>query len=409
MITERRLDDALATGHMADRPADMYAMLHAGAAHVVFSEFWNAPVLFRYADVMEALRTHDRFSSRGRVVNHLRKAFPVEADGSLRPLADHYSAGLINSDPPDHTRLRRIIRTAFTSSALDRLRPEVTAICDELLDAAAQMGTVDFVRTVAFQLPVTVIATLMGIPVDMRLQFKAWSVGIAEFMSTPNPTLEVMRRSQHALLELRAYFATVFEARRKAPGEDLISLLVLAQDDGTMLTEEELQSTCVTLLIGGHETTTSLLASAAWHIGRAPDVRRALIDQPDLISGAVEEFLRYESPFQRILRVVATPTEFAGEVLAEGDTVVLLLGAANRDPAVFPDPDRLDLRRSPNKHVAFGYGIHHCLGAALARLEAPILLGALLNRFPDYACLTMEPEWHDGMVRSIRKLDVALR
>ena len=278
-------------------------------------------------------------------------------------------------------------------------------ICTDLIARLRDLGTTDFVAEFAFQLPVTVIAEMLGVPHAMRDQFKEWSVRIVEFMASPNPPVEAMRRSQAALLELRAYFSSVFEERRRQPGEDVISILVNARESGDKLTEEELLSTCVTLLIGGHETTTSLLASSLWLIGNHPGLRDDLILHPELMPSAVEEFLRVQPPFHRILRVVSSDIEFADTRLNEGQTIVLLLGAANRDGAQFPDPDCIDIRRSPNKHVSFGYGMHHCLGAGLARIEAPASLGHLLRAFPEFEC-EPNPQWHDGMVRSIKRLHV---
>jgi len=399
------LESAISSGALCRDPAPVYAELHAGGERHCHVPTWGAPVFFKYADVAEILRRPQEFSNRGRVVNHLKKAFPSEASGELKPLADHYSAGLINSDPPDHTRLRRLIQQAFLPRMLERLRPRVDEICASLVSRLRNLGTADFVGEFAFQLPVTVIAEMLGIPHAMRDQFKDWSVRIVEFMASPSPSLEAMRRSQTALLELRAYFSGVFDERRRQPGDDVISILVNAQESGDKLTEEELQSTCVTLLIGGHETTTSLLTNSLWLIGTDPSLRADLHAHPEQLPSAVEEFLRVQPPFHRILRVVAADMQFAGLPLSEGQTILLLLGAANRDPEQFPDPDLLDVRRSPNKHVSFGYGMHHCLGAGLARLEAPAALGHLLRAFPQFEC-EPHPEWHDGMVRAIKRLEV---
>jgi len=401
------LDSARSMGLLEIDPFPVYLALHQSGARYEFSESWNAPVFFKYADVSEILRRPHEFSNSGRVVNHLKQAFPEEASGELKPLADHYSAGLINSDPPDHTRLRRLIQQAFRPRTLERLRPRVDEICMKLIARLRDLGTADFVDEFAFQLPVTVIAEMLGIPHAMRDQFKDWSVRIVEFMASPNPPLDAMRRSQAALLELRDYFSTVFEERRHKPGEDVISILVNAQESGDKLTEEELQSTCVTLLIGGHETTTSLLTSSLWLIGAQPSLRVDLIDHPDLFPSAVEEFLRVQPPFHRILRVAGANMELAGFPLKKGQTILLLLGSANRDGEQFSNPNGIDIRRSPNKHVSFGYGMHHCLGAGLARLEVPAALDHLLRAFPNFEC-EQNPQWHDGMVRSIKQLEIHL-
>jgi cytochrome P450 len=400
------LDNAFKSGLLERDPTSVYQQIRATGERSFRSVVWGAPVLHRYSDVAGALRDPVRFSNYGRVVNHLKINFPAAAKHELRPLVDHYTNGLINSDPPEHTRLRRLIQSAFLPRTLERLRERVDAVCVELLDNAGQRGTIDWVQDFAFQLPVTMIAELLGIPQDMREQFKDWSVRTTEFMATPNPSLEVMLRSQTALLELRAYFSSVCAERLQQKGEDLISLLVHAEVDGDRLTEDEVLGTCVTLLIGGHETTTSLLTSAVWLIGENPQVRQLLKQNPDKIPSAVEEILRYSPPFHRILRVATCDMDYAGISIKAGETVVLLLGAANRDPETFADPDVLNVERSPNRHVSFGYGIHHCLGAGLARMEAPAALTHLMRRFPDFKAVTQTPDWHDGMVRSIRKWEV---
>ena len=398
-------DSAYRSGALRNDPYPVYRELSDSGERHLLSTSWNAVVFFKYSDVSEILRRPNEFSNCGRLVNHLKRAFPDQAAGELKPLADHYSAGLLNSDPPDHTRLRRLIQQAFLPRMLEGLRPRVDEVCASLVSRLRALGTADFIQEFAFQLPVTVIGELLGIPHSMRDQFKDWSTRIVEFMASPNPSIEAMRRSQAALLDLRAYFSSVFEERRKHPGDDVISLLVNAQEAGDKLTEEELQSTCVTLLIGGHETTTSLLASSMWLIGMDANLRADLLAHPELLSSAVEEFLRVQPPFQRIIRVMASDLEFAGLQLRQGQIVSLLLGAANRDGNQFPDPDRVDIRRSPNKHVSFGYGMHHCLGAGLVRIEAPAALGHLLRAFPSFEC-EPDPEWHDGVVRSIKRLEV---
>lgn len=304
--------------------------------------------------------------------------------------------------------MRRIVQGSFTPRTLEKLRPEVYKIVNELLDKAEPRGRLEAVNELTFQLPVRVIAELLGVSADMREQIKTWSVGVTEFMATPNPGIEVAERSQKALLELRDFFAGEFDQRRQHPGDDLISLLINAADEGDCLTEEELQSTCVTILIGGHETTTSLSASAILELARRPALRDTLRNQPDRMPLAVEEFLRLEPPFQRILRVVKKPTKAFGENFEPGQLVTLLLGSANRDETVFNNPDELDLDRGNRKHVAFGHGIHFCLGAGLARLEVPILLECLLKRFPNFTLNEGEPAWHDGMIRCLQKLPIRL-
>jgi len=401
------LDEAIATGCLASNPYPIYARIRRQAP-VLWSERWNCWVLSRHGDVVAALKDVDHFSSVGRTVRALKANLSETERARVQPLIDHYSKGLIHSDPPDHRRMRRIVQGSFTPRTLEKLRPEVYKIVNELLDKAEPRGRLEAVNELTFQLPVRVIAELLGVSADMREQIKTWSVGVTEFMATPNPGIEVAERSQKALLELRDFFAGEFEQRRQHPGDDLISLLINAADEGDCLTEEELQSTCVTILIGGHETTTSLSASAILELARRPALRDTLRDQPDRMPLAVEEFLRLEPPFQRILRVVKKPTKAFGENFEAGQLVTLLLGSANRDETVFNNPDELDLDRGNRKHLAFGHGIHFCLGAGLARLEVPILLECLLKRFPNFTLNEGEPAWHDGMIRCLQKLPIRL-
>lgn len=399
------LDDAIRSGAMRDNPYPVYARLRSEAP-LFHSECWDCAVLSRYEDVTAALQNPAQFSSVGRVVNAMRRRFSPTALDDVGPLVQNYSRGLINSDPPDHARMRRLVQSAFVPRVLERLRPQVQAITDELLDRVEPKSKLDIVRDLAFPLPITVIAELLGVPPQMREQFKAWSGGIVEFMATPNPSIETAKRSQRALLELHQFLREVFTQRRREPREDLITALVQASFEGDKLSEEELLSTCTTILIGGHETTTSLLASGVWLLLHHPQALEQLRAAPEGMTVAVEEFLRFEPPFQRILRVAKGDIELHGQTIADGQSVMLLLGAANRDENIFPKAETLDIQRAPNRHIAFGYGIHFCLGAALARLEAPIALNTLLRRAPNLAMAGSNIAWHDGMVRAIPALPV---
>jgi cytochrome P450 len=299
-----------------------------------------------------------------------------------------------------------LVHKAFTPRVIERLRAHIQEIVDQLLDRVAAVGRMEVVQDLAYLLPVTVIAELMGVPPEDRDRFKFWSGRIVEFMATPRPTPEVMLRSQNALLELREYFRRIFAERRQAPREDLISALVRVEEAGDKLTEEELLSTCVTILIGGHETTTNLIASGLLALLQHVDELEKLKANPDLIGPAVEEFLRYEGPFQRNRRIATRDISLDGQEIKKGDLVVQFLGAANRDPAQFSDPDRLDIERSPNKHVAFGYGVHFCLGAALARLEAPVAINTVLRRMPNLQLAADTFEWQNTVFRGLKALPV---
>jgi cytochrome P450 len=238
---------------------------------------------------------------------------------------------------------------------------------------------------------------------------KRWSATIMEFQAVPLPTAESILRSQTAIVELRSYLADIANDRRAHPREDLISELVSLEVDGDRLAEDELLSTCLTLLVAGHETTTNLIANATWLLLRHPEQLARLRANPALMSVAIEEVLRFESPLHRVGRTALSHTEIAGTKIRKGETVFLLLASGNRDPAQFAQPDAFDIARTPNKHIAFGYGIHFCLGAALARLEGPIALNALFERWP-HARIRGESEnlpWHSGVMRGLKTLPIA--
>lgn len=401
--TGNPFDDAVKSGQLRDNPYPVYDWLREQSP-ICWSQQWNSWVLSRYADVAAVTQDSARFTSVGRVVNEIRRLFSDQQLERVELLMQHYSVGLINSDPPVHTCQRKLVQSTFVPRVLERLRPFIQRIVDELLDQVQAKGRIEVIRDLSFPLPITVIAELLGIPVEMRGQFKAWSTGIIQFMATPRPSLEIAERSQSALKELREYFKNVFRDRHAHPRDDLISALVAASVEGHKLTDDELLSTCVTILIGGHETTTSLIASGLWLLASRPELQGQLIADPMLAASAVEEFLRYEPPFQRIIRVTNEDVEFYGKTILRGQTVVLLIGAANRDPRAFALPEVLDIRRAPNRHLSFGYGAHFCLGAALARLEATIAINTGLRRMPSLSLDSMAVEWHDGMVRSLKEL-----
>jgi len=344
-------------------PFPWYRLMRAQAP--VFFEpdrqLWHA---FRYADVQRVLSEHADFSSQ----------FAGGDDTAL-------SSSLIATDPPRHRQLRALVSQAFTPRAVDDLAPRIAAITDELLDQVAGSGRMDVVQDLAYPLPVIVIAELLGVPADERDQFKTWSDAITS-------TTGEGPRAQQAMA---SYFAKLIEERRRRPRQDLVSALMAAQIEGEHLSVPELLGFCVLLLVAGNETTTNLIANAVLCFDESPGVFDELRQDPQLLPAAIEEVLRFRSPVQSMFRVVARPTTLGGQSLQPGQSVLAWIGSANRDEQVFPDADRFDLRRNPNKHLAFGNGIHFCLGAPLARLEARIALAALLRRLPE---LHRAPESH---------------
>jgi cytochrome P450 len=282
---------------------------------------------------------------------------------------------MLNSDPPDHARLRKLVTKAFTARRVERLRPRITAITAGLLEDMSGRAELDLLASFAFPLPITVICELLGVPAGDRDDFRAWSATIVANSAAP----EVFQA--HATAMVR-YFMALLAAKRREPGDDLLSALIAARDEEDRLSEDELVSMAFLLLVAGHETTVNLIASGLLALLLNPAQLARLRAEPTLIGGAVEELLRYVNPVNHTtFRCAAEPLEIGGVRISRGDPVLVALSGANRDPARFGDPDRLDLGRDSSRHLAFGHGIHYCLGAPLARLEAEIAVSGLLARF----------------------------
>ncbi|MGH7278382.1 MAG: cytochrome P450 [Candidatus Rokuibacteriota bacterium] len=370
------------------------------------SEILGGWVLTRYADVRSAL--NDPRLSADRITPFLRHQAHTGTDvAELGRLAGLWA---VFTDPPRHTRLRGLLNKAFTSREVERVRPRVEAIVEELLDGVESAGRMDVIGDFAYPLPVTVIAEMIGVPKEDRDRFKRWSDDVATFIGSALTTPDKYERAGRSMAGMSDYFRGMIAARRGEPREDIMSRLIAAEERGDVLSEDELTATCILLLFAGHETTTNLIGNAIVSLLRHPEQLQAWRTEPALTASAVEELLRYEGPTQVMVRIAAEDLELEGRRIRRGDRLFLMLNAANRDPAQFPEADRLDLRREPNRHIAFGYGIHFCLGAPLARLEAQIALPAVLRRLPDLEIATEAPEWLDSLVfRGVKSLPVAFR
>ena len=386
--------------------ADPYPVLHQLRAQepVHYCETIGGWVLTRYDDVLAALR--DPRLSADRIRPYLRRLSDEERarQSAIATLADW----MVFTDPPDHTRLRALVTKAFTPRVVEGLRGSIQQVVNELLDAVQTDGEMDAIADFAYPLPATVIARMLGVPPEDRDKFRAWSDGLAEFVGGALGAAERREHAQQCLTELTEYFGGVIAERRAAPRDDLMTALIAARDEGDKLSEDELIATCVLLLFAGHETTTNLIGSGLLALLRNREQLEMLRDDPALIDDAVEEFLRYDSPVQAAARVTLEDIEIRGTTIAKGQRVFPLITAASRDPAQFPDPDRLDITREPNRHLAFGYGIHFCVGAPLARLEAQLAIPTLLRRMPDLCLLTDEPPWKQTfLLRGLQSLPVA--
>ena len=319
-------------------------------------------------------------------------------------LARMLPAMMVFADPPRHTRLRGLVTTAFTPRVVEGLRPRVQAIVDDLLAPVALVRQMDVIADLATPLPTMVIAALLGVPETDCRRLKAWSDDVAVFIGGPTDH-EGIRRADSAIRDLTAYFGSAIARWRREPGDNLISRLVAVEAQGDTMTLDELLATCVILLIGGHETTTNLIGNGLLALLRHPDQLRRLRNDPALIGPAVEELLRFDSPAQMTTRLATDDLTLGEARIGAGELVKLWLGAANRDPARFPHPDQLDLDRADNRHLSFGYGIHFCVGAALARLEGQVALATLVTRFPTLM-LTGEPLAYHGtqVFRALQRL-----
>lgn len=334
--------------------------------------------LTRYADVIAVYKDQLTFSS------DKKAEFAPKYGASL--LYEHHTTSLVFNDPPLHTRVRRLILGALTPRAIEAMEPGLITLVDGLLDQMATKGTVDLVEDYASAIPVEIIGNLLGVPHAERGPLREWSLAILGALE-PVVTPAAFERGNRALGQFLPYLDTLVERRRAKPGDperDVLTRLIQGEADGERLTHTELLHNCVFLLNAGHETTTNLIANALHSLTQWPQERARLIAQPALIKTAVEEFLRFESSNQLGNRITTCAADVGGVAMPAGSRITLCIGAANRDPAQFPDPDRLDVARNPNRHLAFGSGPHQCAGMHLARLEGRIAIGRFLTRFPSY-------------------------
>jgi cytochrome P450 len=367
-------------------------------------------VVTRYEDVARTLRSPD--VSRDVEAN----AIPRDDEISVRRRERRGSGAktILNLDPPDHTRLRKLVIQAFTPSAIERLRPRIEQMVDEVLDRAEDRGSLELIDDLAFPVPFQVISELLDMPTDRAEELRDWSQDLTAALE-PTATLDTLDAADRAIGQLVPYLWEVVEARRAAPGEDVLSALIAVEEAGDRLSPAELISFVVLLYVAGHETTVNLIGNGVLALLRHPDELRRWRDDPALDATAVDELLRFDGPVQHTVRVAMTPMTFDGAdgqpiVVSPGETILTVLGAANHDPAMFDDPHRLQLDR-PNaaRHLAFAAGIHYCLGASLAKLEASVAISRLIRRFPDLE-LAGTPSWRDRItIRGVDQLPLSIR
>jgi cytochrome P450 len=391
--------------------ADPYPILHRLQQEdpVHSSAAIGGWVLTRYDDIVATFKDTTHYSNEGRLaraVEHLS----FESRANFKTFEEHYrTKGLLHSDPPDHTRLRALVTKAFTPRTVEAMQPRIREVANELLNRVQSQGQMDVIRDLAVMLPITVVAEIMGMPASDKMLAKGWADALLAFQGVNNPSEEILRHAQETLIEIRAYLAELVRYKRREPGADLVSQMVAAESEGDKLSESELINTCITLLVAGHETSTSLIGNGIFTLLHNPEQWRLLQNDISLLPSAIEEILRYESPVSRQPRLMKVDAELEGKTLRRGEMVFQMLNAANRDPAHFSEPDKFDIRRQKNRHIAFGHGIHFCVGALLARTEANIVFRLILERFPRIRLLDAAPDWdvHKRNSRMLRTLRVS--
>jgi cytochrome P450 len=334
---------------------------------------------------------------------------PLSRQSEFSELARMLSLWLIFMDPPEHTRLRKLLNKGFSAAAVEGLRPQAEAIVDQMLKPLQHGSEVELMSEFANPMPVRIISELLGVPQALHGTFVNASRAIAVFRGNPNRTVEEARAAQDALIELTEFFRKTVAERRRNKGSDLISLLIDIEEEGEVLTEEELYAQCIALLFAGHETTRNLIGNGMYTLLQHPQETAELRERPDMIRSAVEELLRYESPVQFTARVLKEDIEVCGQQIRKGWTVLCMLGAANRDPKQFKEPNQLDLKRLNNQHLAFSAGLHFCIGAQLARLEGQVAILNLVQRFPEMKITGPRPEWASTFgLRGLKSLPVIM-
>ena len=376
------------SARIAQDPYPVYAAMRRRGPvhHSLLAKAW---LFTRHADIDAILRDHRRFSSdprRGTLTPRQRRLLPPAGEFTLLFL-----------DPPDHTRLRALVNTAFARRPVAALEPRIRALCADLLDRIEDPSGFDLMAALARPLPIVTVAGMLGVPPEDRDRFALWSARRARLLE-PTIGRRERRMGDAASAAFDAYFRPIIAERRKAPRDDIVSALARAEDGGERLSEREMLNLLRLLVIAGIETATNLIGNGLLALLRHPGELERLRADPALIPGAVEELLRYDSPAQATFRRVLADCEVNGVPLHQRDNLVLLLGSANRDPDAFDDPDRLDVARRGTSHLSFGRGIHHCLGAPLARLQGRIAFEMLLERFPRIALGAGRPRFRTGIV-----------
>lgn len=362
---------------------------------VHWSETLRCWIITRYDDVRQVALSPAMSSDR---LRPFYESLKDERRDILSGVMRYLSLWLVFKAPPEHTRLRKLLNSVFTLQMIQSLEPQIRGTVRHILDEVDQDRQVDFMTDIAVLLPAYVILDMLGVPRADFPMIKVWSDDLRLFIGTSKGEEDKYRKAREGADNMSAYFREVILQRQRQLGDDVISKMIAVRDELGALTEDELVATCMLILFGGHETTTNLLGSAVVSLLDNPGQLQRLQQNPELIELAVEEFLRYDGPSNSIARVIATDHELHGKPLKAGDRVFAMINAANRDPRRFERPHELDLGRTPNRHLTFGQGLHFCLGAPLARLEAKVCIGELVQRHPHMRHGSGEVEWIDALV-----------
>ncbi len=386
--------------------ANPYALYRALREHdpVYWDPYMHAWIVTSYAEVVTVVMNYsaDRTPAPD-YLDRLGLSF-------MKPFSEMMLQQMLFMDPPNHARLRGLCSAAFTPRKVEALRAEIQLVADGLIDKVIASGHLDMIEDFANPFPAIVTAKMMGVPVDDHRQLAAWVIDIAEvlgnFQHHPDRVAEIVR----SLEEIKGYVAHHMEELRRTPNNGLIYSLMTAEVDGQRLTDDEVIASTIITMIGGHETTTNLIASGFLSLLRNPETLEQLRSHPEIVASAVEELLRYESPVQHTARIAPDDMQLGGKNIRKGSRVVAVLAAGNRDPKRFPDPDRLDLLRPDNRHLAFGWGAHFCFGAPLARMEGQIAFNTLLRRLQEPVLLDQTLEWRDNAgLRGLTHLQIGFK
>lgn len=366
-------------------------LLEEGPLHYVdVGSKWAVWSIFSHAEC-SVVAKDPRLSAKR--AQQMLLPLPLSRQAEFSELARMLGLWLIFMDPPEHTRLRKLLNKGFSPAAIESLRPQVEAIVERMLQPLRHGAEVELMREFANPMPVRIISEMLGIPQELHDTFVDWSRAIAVFRGSPNRTVEQASAAQDALFGLTDFFRKTVAERRRNKGNDLISLLIDIEDEGEVLTEEELYAQCIALLFAGHETTRNLIGNGMYTLLQHPQETAEMRENPEIIRTAVEELLRYESPVQFTARVLKEDIEICGQRIPKKWSVLCMLGAANRDPKRFKEPNQLDLKRLNNQHLAFSAGPHACIGGQLARLEGQVAILNLVQRFPKMKLTGPKPEW----------------